>query len=103
MIGILAAPEQQRAVEEFFELFKTPWECCADGRRYELVIAATADLPSNLNTKALIVYNSSRTEIETETADCTAKLLKSEQWLCWNGIEFPVYGRIAKLCGVGSP
>jgi hypothetical protein len=103
MIGVLATPEQRRAVEEFFELFKTEWEFCAPGRRYDLVLASTRDLPSNLSTKTLVLYNSGRTAIDSATDDFTAEALPGGQWLCWNGIEFPVYGNIASLSEIEKP
>jgi hypothetical protein len=38
MIGVIVRAEQARVAEEFFELFKTPWEFYRPGQRYEVVL-----------------------------------------------------------------
>ena len=42
VIGVISRPDQRPVVEEFFELFKTPWEFYQPGRTYDVVVA-TAD------------------------------------------------------------
>jgi peptidoglycan/xylan/chitin deacetylase (PgdA/CDA1 family) len=51
MIGVLANPDDHQVAQEFFELFKTPWEFASPGRHYQVLlivgeheIGATADL-----------------------------------------------------------
>jgi hypothetical protein len=59
MIGVIAKQNQAAIVEEFFELFKTPWEFCRPGRFYEVVVATTDethDPPPSL----LITYRAER-------------------------------------------
>lgn len=38
MIGVLARQDEREAAREFFQLFKTPWEFCHPGGRYEIVL-----------------------------------------------------------------
>jgi hypothetical protein len=57
MIGVLHRPGQNRVVEEFFELFKTPWEVYRHGRRYDVVIATVDHIPV-LDTTLLVSYGS---------------------------------------------
>ena len=38
MIGVIFRKQQQSTVEEFFELFKTPWEPARDGKIYDVVL-----------------------------------------------------------------
>lgn len=45
MIGVISKPEQRAAVEEFFQLFKTPWEFHQPGRSYDVVIATVENPP----------------------------------------------------------
>jgi hypothetical protein len=45
MIGVVARPEDHNVVREFFELFKTPWELCREGRRYRVVLHADPSVP----------------------------------------------------------
>jgi peptidoglycan/xylan/chitin deacetylase (PgdA/CDA1 family) len=40
MIGVISREDQKPVVEEFFELFKTPWSPCSDGREYDVVISS---------------------------------------------------------------
>ena len=55
MIGIIARADQAEVVEEFFELFKTPWEFYRPGQAYDVVIAS-ADEIQQANAKLLLVY-----------------------------------------------
>ena len=55
MIGVIAKADQARVVEEFFELFKTPWEFCLPGRAYDVVIITTKQVPE-VNAKLLLLY-----------------------------------------------
>ena len=46
MIGVIAKPGQKPLVEEFFELFKTPWEFYRPGSMYDVVVATGDGMPS---------------------------------------------------------
>jgi hypothetical protein len=59
VIGVLHKPNQTKVVEEFFELFKTPWEVYRPGRRYDVVVATVDHIP-DLETKLLLIYGSER-------------------------------------------
>lgn len=43
MIGVVVNPDERPAVEEFFELFKTPWEFFEPGNTYDVVISSEAE------------------------------------------------------------
>ena len=45
MIGVIGKPGQAALVEEFFELFKTPWEFYRRGRTYDVVVSTADELP----------------------------------------------------------
>jgi hypothetical protein len=45
VIGVIAKDGQLPLVEEFFELFKTPWEICERGRKYDVVLATRDEGP----------------------------------------------------------
>jgi len=55
LIGVLPKAGQSVVVEEFFQLFKTPWEFCRPGRTYDVVIATTDRVPE-VNARLLLVY-----------------------------------------------
>jgi len=45
MIGVLADSSQRKFVEEFFELFKTPWEPFQEKKSYHVVVTTRDSLP----------------------------------------------------------
>jgi hypothetical protein len=57
VIGVFAKPGQQAVVEEFFELFKTPWEFYTCGHRYDVVLTTAPEVPDS-DTKLLLVFGS---------------------------------------------
>ena len=59
MIGVIAKPDQRPVVEEFFELFKTPWEFYRAGTSYEVVIATAGEIPQPA-VRLLISYGAAR-------------------------------------------
>ena len=46
MIGVIPNPNETAVVEEFFQLFKTPWEFHRQGRIYDVVVATTDEIPN---------------------------------------------------------
>lgn len=63
MIGVLTRPEQALAVEEFFELFKTPWEFYREGRGYDVVLDTT-QRESRVDAKLVVSYGSVSTGVD---------------------------------------
>jgi len=59
LIGVIAKPDQRPVVEEFFELFKTPWEFYRAGTSYEVVIATAGEVPQPA-ARLLITYGAAR-------------------------------------------
>src|SRR5271166_621026 len=57
MIGILCAGDEAAAVEEFFQLFKTPWEPYVPGRSYDVVIATITSLPE-IDARLTLIFQS---------------------------------------------
>ena len=57
MIGVISRPEQSAVVEEFFQLFKTPWEFHQPGRAYDVVVSTTGDAPE-VDASLLLVSSS---------------------------------------------
>src|SRR6266576_3988544 len=51
-------------VEEFFQLFKTPWEFYRPGGVYTAVLSTCADV-SNVNAKLLVLYGAEAKSIDT--------------------------------------
>jgi hypothetical protein len=90
VIGIIAKADERPEVEDFFELFKTPWEFYRPGRRYDVVVATAGDLPE-VDTRLLVVYGS-----ETRSSDASngiaVRLQRRGIRLQYQGIQLPLYG-----------
>lgn len=41
MIGVAVQASERAIAAEFFELFKTPWEFCRDGGKYDVVLSTS--------------------------------------------------------------
>lgn len=92
MIGVLAHNEMAAVVEEFFELFKTPWEWYVSGRAYDVIVSNIDEIPG-VAAKLLIVYGSATREIDARLGINVGRRLKSAVLNAGNR-QLPLY------CGV---
>jgi peptidoglycan/xylan/chitin deacetylase (PgdA/CDA1 family) len=93
MIGVVARSEQAAAVEEFFELFKTPWEYHRPGQPYDVVVATTGDVP-NVDTHLLIVYGAGHKSTDVAYG-VAGRSPRRGGLLLYRSIQLPVYGELA--------
>jgi hypothetical protein len=97
MIGVAASPEHREAVKEFFELFKTPWEPVAPGKRYEAVVIADGRSAPQGAPLAL-VYG-----VTAHPWDAHLGALPEEvtgvRAIQWQENAIPIYGRVATFTG----
>ena len=102
MIGVIPKPSEIRAAQEFFQLFKTPWEPYVPGRQYDVVLFTSDDVPSHPSAKVVLVYNS-----KIIPFDHDRKLAVHSQqrklWLEADGAAFPVYGDVLVFQPTGRP
>jgi hypothetical protein len=63
VIAVIASPDDYSVVEEFFELFKTPWEFYVPGRSYDVVVSSHGNTGA-VDTKLLIVFDSCANSID---------------------------------------
>ena len=63
MIGVVAEAAQQPIVEEFFQLFKTPWERYEAVNSYDVVLTTVAKLPE-ITAPLVLVYGATETSID---------------------------------------
>lgn len=101
MIGVIAKPGQHGVVEEFFELFKTPWEFYAAGRVYE-VIVATCEPPLDLHAQLLIVYGAKANQTDRQIGVCLTSRRAAK--FGFGEHELPLYTDAATFdeCGCSS-
>lgn len=100
MIAVIAKDNEIKAVREFFELFKTPWEVYVRHRSYDLVIATCDEVPEDINSRVLVVYNSRSIRFDDQIGVAT-ELKGRCDWVEFQGVEFPVYGEVALCRGAG--
>ena len=73
MIGVVAKENQRQVVEEFFELFKTPWEPFCAEHEYDVVMV-TADQVPAVSARLILVYSATELEFD-RTAVCAEAVL----------------------------
>lgn len=91
MIGVIANPSDSPVVQEFFELFKTPWEFYRSGRTYDVVLCSgDADLKGQ-GARLVVAY--SRNERPSNPGnDSAASTGKTCRMLQHKGARLPLYG-----------
>src|SRR5205807_4088397 len=102
MIGVIAKDSERRAAEEFFELFKTPWEFYVSPKAYDVLLVASNDVPPGLTAGVLLLYNSRPTSLDEELG-VAVQSKQAGGWLEWNDVVFPLYGKAAALEAIGRP
>ncbi len=97
MIGVAASADRIEVVNEFFELFKTPWEPFVPGKRYPIVLIADGHTDPG-DAEVAFVYGP-----EVHPIDHRLRV-SSEQFtgpiaVGWGDSILPVYGAIATFRG----
>jgi peptidoglycan/xylan/chitin deacetylase (PgdA/CDA1 family) len=99
MIGVLATEADHLVVQEFFELFKTPWELYRDDGHYEVIICCNDRVPEN-EAKLVLVYGT-----EENTNDGDERMARSSSelgvLLSYKESVIPIYGRCVTFWGNG--
>ncbi len=96
MIGVISKDSEIEAVNEFFELFKTPWEFYAPSHAYDVVIITSGEDSANVNSNLLLIYDSKSTAFDG-LGGATRPMKQGCTWIEWDGVEFPVYGDLMTL------
>jgi hypothetical protein len=93
VIGVIPKPAQLPVVEEFFELFKTPWELYRPGRDYDVVLAAAGGHVPDLEIGLLIVYGAEPSDADGRIGLAPGDRNQGTAVEC-EGRCLPVYGRV---------
>lgn len=101
MIGVIANPLQESTVEEFFQLFKVPWEFLDKEKRYDVIISTDGSkvLPT---ARLIIIFNSKKTLFDSEN-DLQSFQHKGNALLDNEYYQFPVYKNLLKFQSAGKP
>jgi hypothetical protein len=88
VIGVISKTAQREVVEEFFELFKTPWEFHMPGRAYDVVLATTDDVPE-VDARLLLIYGDAASNV-----DIRVRSKHHGGTLNYAGGALPIYGEL---------
>jgi hypothetical protein len=93
VIGVAAPSIELRMAEEFFELFKTPWEPAVPGRKYRVVLSTDGVL-DDLDADLFLVYGSNELAVDREAGVAVTPAGGTVE-IDWKGTTLPVYGGAA--------
>jgi hypothetical protein len=102
LVGVISSDTEINAAQEFFQLFKTPWEFYVPNHTYDLVITTTGEVPADQNSCPLLIYDSKSTEIDSEI-EIVAQSKGRCGWLEFEEAAFPIYGDISTIKAAGRP
>jgi hypothetical protein len=101
VIGVACAEHEQAVVQEFFELFKTPWELWQPDTAYAVLIVSGKSAPRPLDAELSIVFGARAQQVDgalgldaTPSHDVPAVELR--------GFDVPIYGDCARFSANGS-
>ena len=93
MIALAISPTDLEVAQEFFELFKTPWERAVSGRKYRVVLSTDGSI-GDLDGEVFIIYGSGEQAADRE-AGLSADSVNGPVDIEWGECTFPIYGRVA--------
>lgn len=93
MIGVIAKPSEQETVQEFFELFKTPWEFYKENRTYDVVLI-TCDPQCEIEAKLLVIYDSEENSFDRRNK-LTPMKAKNAPVLQYRELPVPLYSNVS--------
>lgn len=92
MIGVICKDDERNIVEEFFELFKTPWQFYTEGQSYD-VILSTKNIPAEINAKIFLIYSSKVIQFDYVESLTICSNFKNVP-IRYGNIKLPIYGNI---------
>ena len=103
MIGVIPKADELTVVEEFFQLFKTPWEFYGEGRIYDVVVATADEIPE-VDTRLLLIYGSATKSSDARNG-IAVRSRRQGTSLDYRGMPLPIYGELLTFeeRSTGSP
>src|SRR6267143_6461066 len=99
MIAVLTSEAQRPAVNEFFELFKTPWEYHRPGNKYDVLLCCGTEAIDS-SARLVLVYSAER-QLYDEKNGIQIKSQQPGGFLDYYEASIPIYGKRATLAGKG--
>lgn len=101
MIGVSAPKGDHDVVAEFFELFKTPWEFCVQGRSYDVVLVCQEK--ADVAGARLVVQYGAGAWGTDSLLGVVAQGLGLGTLLAFEGQELPIYNGCSSFPGAAQP
>ena len=92
MIGVIAHPAEHLVIQEFFELFKTPWEFYRGGRQYDVLLSAGDTSFDKNDAKLILIYGGRDLKFDADQQVPIAQVGQNSSVLSYNGTRLPIYG-----------
>ena len=93
MIGVVLRESDLKIAEEFFELFKTPWEQAVPRRKYPVVLSTGGHI-EDFEADLFLVYGSGQASVDRK-AGISLEQSNSPADISWKETTVPIYGRHA--------
>ena len=100
MIAVIAKAGQAALADEFFQLFKTPWELWRPGRAYDAVIVTTDEIPV-VRTRLVLAYGAGKKSSDSANGIRPASR-RQGGLLSYRGRPLPIYGDLLTFDGATS-
>jgi hypothetical protein len=101
MIGVIANAAEHRAVQEFFELFKTPWEFYRPERYYEVLVCADGSSVQNGSAQLILIYAGRQLSFDAEHLRVNSRH-SGTRMLLGEGARIPIYGDSVTFASGGT-
>lgn len=101
MIGIIAEEYEVEVIEEFFQLFKTPWEFYKESKEYGVVIISRDKLIDNISAKIILIFGSKNTQFDIDK-NISLNTNASINTLRLREINLPIYTQISTFKNVSN-
>jgi hypothetical protein len=91
MIGVIADPSDCSVVQEFFELFKTPWEFYREGRHYNVLLCSGDSGLREQDAKLVVVYGGAKARSDAASIGNRDSAEVRGRLLSYKGARLPLY------------
>lgn len=91
MIGVIADRAQERVIQEFFELFKTPWEFYHQDTEYDVLLCSGGANPPQAKAR-LIIHYTTETRDEASLREFLIVNSVTGRVAVYKGQQLPLYG-----------
>jgi hypothetical protein len=101
MIGVISKPQEREVVEEFFQLFKTPWEFYNPSGRYDVILTTRGNIPES-EAPLIVSYDTEKSGSDG-CLEPEAVIQGSKVSVTWGDACLPIYGKAVTFSNPGHP